>query len=636
MQKLIFILFFLLSQKTFQKEDPSTFSNFFQISHTHLEGKIQIDFSKKILKGKIKYYFNATKDGEIIILDSSPSIIIHSIIDSNTGENLKYEHDEYFSLNQLGIPLKIYKEYSQNSSQHIIINYETKNTSEAIGWFEKEMTLGKEYPYMFTQCQSIFCRQMLPIQDTPKVKLTVYLGINVQKPLLALESGIYKNKIDNGDSITYFYHQKIPIPSYLIAIAAGKIEERKVSDRIKIYSEKENIDEAKYEFQDLETYLQIVELYTFDYQWGNYNLLILPPSFPFGGMENPQLTFVTPLIIAGDRSNVDTVAHEMSHSWSGNLITNNNWENFWLNEGFTVFLERKILNHIEGEEIVKLKSMIAYNSLLSDIENLGESKNISSLIPSLLGRNPEDSFGLIPYEKGYNFLYYIEKLINDNSKYDLFKSILKNYFLKFKTMSISSKDFQNHLYEEIRNNFNKSLAEEIINKIYWDEWMYTPGIPKIQNNFSNKYKDEVENYVKIFFEGKLSDDFINIFNKWHTIVKSYFVRSISKDDKGSKLSEELFKYLSNTLNLKQIKNLDIRYLFLIIMLKNKRLDCEKELIDFLSKYGDSTYLSNLYTYFYKVNKEKAMETYNKYKSCYHPIAVKYVDAALKKVKIEDE
>ena len=635
MQKLSFLLLYLFSHITIQKEDPSTFSNFFQISHTNLEGKLQIDFSKKILKGKIKYYFNARKDGEIIILDSSSAIIIHSIIDSDTGEKLKYEYDDYFSLNQLGIPLKIYKEYSKNSICKIIINYETTNESQALGWFEKEMTLGKEYPYMFSQCQSIFCRQILPIQDTPIVKLTVYLGITVQKPLLALESGIYKSKIDNGDSITYFYEQKIPIPSYLIAIVAGKIEERKVSDRIKIYSEKENIEDAKYEFQELENYLQIAESYTFDYQWGDYNLLILPPSFPFGGMENPQLTFVTPLVIAGDRSEVGTIAHEMSHSWTGNLITNNNWENFWLNEGFTTFLERKILTEINGEEIVKLESMIGYTALLSDIENLGESKNISSLIPYLLGRNPEDAFGIIPYEKGYNFLYYIEKLINDNSKYDLFKLILKRYFIKFKSLSISSNDFKNHLYEEIRNYFNKSIAEDIINKIYWDEWMYTPGIPKIQNNFSNQYVEKVEKYIKIFFEGQLGDDFIKIFNDWHVKVKSYFLRCINNDERGKNLNDELFKYLSNTLNLKQIKNLGMRYTFFIIMLKNKRLDCENELIDFLSKYGIIDYLATLYINFYKVNKEKAMNTYNKYKSCYHPIAVKYVDAALKKVKLED-
>ena len=276
----IFLLITLLIINTFQKEDPSTFSNYYQVYHTHLDGHFQIDFNRTILKGKIKLYFNTTMNGELIILDSK-SLIINSIIDCDTGENLNYEYDNYFSLNTLGTPLKIYKEYEKNTQFQILITYETTTEGKAIGWLKEEQTLGKKHPYMSTQCQSIFCREMLPIQDTPKIKFTTNIGITVNKPLLALESGIYQNKIDNGDTITYFYEQKIPIPSYLIAIAAGKIEERIISDRIKIYSEVENIEKGKSEFANIELYLQVAESYTNSYKWGDYNLLILPPFFSF-------------------------------------------------------------------------------------------------------------------------------------------------------------------------------------------------------------------------------------------------------------------------------------------------------------------------------------------------------------------
>ena len=305
--------------KTISKSDPSTFSNYDQVRHYHLDGNFNIDFKTETMTGKIKLYFTSLKDGELIILDIKNLIII-SIIDPNTGENLKYEEDNYFSLPSLGTPLKIYKEYTENTNFTILIKYKTKKEGNAIGWFKKEMTLGKKYPYMFTQCESIFCREMLPIQDTPLVKLTLKLGITIEKPLRALYAGIYKNKIDNGDSITYFYEQNIPIPSYLIAIAGGDIKERVLSSRVKIFSEEENIDKAKLEFEEIESFIQIAESYTIDYQWGTYNLLILPPSFPFGGMENPQLTFATPSIIAGDKSLVDVVAHEISHSWSGKIF----------------------------------------------------------------------------------------------------------------------------------------------------------------------------------------------------------------------------------------------------------------------------------------------------------------------------
>ncbi len=633
--KYIFFLVFLII-KTIQKEDPSTFSNYNQIKHYHLEGNFQIDFNKTIIIGKIKLYFTSLLDGELIILDTK-NLIINSIIDSDTGENLEYELDSYYSLPQLGTPLKIYKSYSKNSNFSILINYSTTKEGNAIGWLDKEMTAEKKYPYIFTQCESIFCREMLPIQDTPLIKFTLSLGITIQKPLLALYAGIYRNKIDNGDTITYFYDQKIPIPSYLMAIAGGLIEERKISDRCKIYSEEKNVDKAQWEFQEIETFIQIAESYIFPYRWGEYNLLILPNSFPFGGMENPQLTFATPALLAGDRSLSDVVAHEISHSWSGNLVTNNNWENFWLNEGFTMFLQRKIISKTRDEDLAKLDMMIGYNGLISDIEKFGESKSFSAMVPNLLGRHPDDAFCTIPYEKGFNFLYYIENIINRESqkkeKDDLFKFILKKYFEKYAYMSISSQDFQKHLYNEIYEFFGKEKGNEIIEEIKWDDWLYKPGIPDIKNDFSNIYSEEVERNVELFFNEKLDDSFIDVFKEWYSTVKVYFLSFIISNEKGSKLSDKNYNFLAEKLNLKEGYNAEIRYRFFLIMLKNRKEDYLDYLINFLGEFGRTSYLRPLYIEFYKVDKEKAVETFNKYKSFYHPIAVSYIELDWKKLNV---
>ena len=608
---------------TIQKSDPSTFSNYYQVKHYHLDGNFYIDFNTETITGKIKLYFTSLKDGELIILDMK-NLIINSIIDSDTGENLKYEEDNYFSLPSLGTPLKIYKEYSKNSNFSILIKYKTKKEGNAIGWLKKEMTIGKKYPYMYTQCESIFCREMLPIQDTPEVKLTLKLGITIQKPLRALYAGIYKSKIDNGDTITYFYEQNIPIPSYLIAIAGGNIGERDLSSRVKIFSEEENIDKAKIEFEEIEKFIQIAESYTFDYQWGVYNLLILPPSFPFGGMENPQLTFVTPSIIAGDKSLVDVVAHEISHSWSGNLVTNNNWEDFWLNEGFTMFLERKIISQTRDLDLAKLDMMIGYELLLDDIDKFGESKSFTAIVPNLLGRHPDDAFSKIPYEKGFNFLYYIEKIINDNAKEDLFKFILRRYFKKFRFMSVSSNDFKEHLFKEILDYFKEDKGKKIIDEIKWDEWLYKPGIPIIKNDFSNKYSIEVEKNVLLFFEEKLDDNFIPIFKNWYSNVKVYFLTNILSDNRVSYLSDYNFDFLSNKLNLTKGYNAEITYRFFLIMLISYREDYIDELIEFLGLYGRASYIRPLYYQFYIIDKSKAVETFNKYKSFYHPIAISYI------------
>ena len=608
---------------TIQKSDPSTFSNYYQVKHYHLDGNFYIDFNTETITGKIKLYFTSLKDGELIILDMK-NLIINSIIDSDTGENLKYEEDNYFSLPSLGTPLKIYKEYSKNSNFSILIKYKTKKEGNAIGWLKKEMTIGKKYPYMYTQCESIFCREMLPIQDTPEVKLTLKLGITIEKPLRALYAGIYKSKIDNGDTITYFYEQNIPIPSYLIAIAGGNIGERVLSSRVKIFSEEENIDKAKIEFEEIEKFIQIAESYTFDYQWGVYNLLILPPSFPFGGMENPQLTFVTPSIIAGDKSLVDVVAHEISHSWSGNLVTNNNWEDFWLNEGFTMFLERKIISQTRDLDLAKLDMMIGYELLLDDIDKFGESKSFTAIVPNLLGRHPDDAFSKIPYEKGFNFLYYIEKIINDNAKEDLFKFILRRYFKKFRFMSVSSNDFKEHLFKEILDYFKEDKGKKIIDEIKWDEWLYKPGIPIIKNDFSNKYSVEVEKNVLLFFEEKLDDNFIPIFKNWYSNVKVYFLTNILSDNRVSYLSDYNFDFLSNKLNLTKGYNAEITYRFFLIMLISYREDYIDELIEFLGLYGRASYIRPLYYQFYIIDKSKAVETFNKYKSFYHPIAISYI------------
>ena len=172
--------------------------------------------------------------------------------------------------------MKIYKEYNKNEQFSILIQYDTTEDGSAVQFLDPEQTTGKVYPFMFTQCESILCRELLPIQDTPAVKITVLVGITVVKPLVAVESGIYQKKIDNGDTMTYFYEQKIPIPSYLIALAAGALEERVLSDRTKIYGEKELVDLAVYEFEDTEKFIQIAEAYTIPYVWGEYNLLILP------------------------------------------------------------------------------------------------------------------------------------------------------------------------------------------------------------------------------------------------------------------------------------------------------------------------------------------------------------------------
>ena len=416
-------------------KDPSTFSNYDQVTQQTIDSNYKIDFDTNTITGKTKISFKAKRDGEVIILDTNKLDILQ-IVDSDTGFILEKGSDWYLDkdaeLDSLGTPLKIYRSYQENNIFSYVITYKTSKDCEAVQWISKEKTAGKELPYMFTQCQSIFCRQLLPCQDTPDAKVIVNTSITVKNPIFALNSGIYQSKIDNGDTSTYFYSQKIPIPTYLIALAAGAIEGRKISDRTTVYGEAEYVDKAASEFSDTEKFIEIAETYTIPYEWGEYNILVLPPSFPFGGMENPCLTFATPTLLAGDKSLADVIAHEISHSWSGNLVTMDNWSDFWLNEGFTMFLERKLISKLFGDDMGLLSGLVGYQELTQEIYAVGESNDFTSLSPNLVGISPEDAYNRIPYEKGYNLLIHIETLVNNEAKDDYFKIILRNYFNKYK------------------------------------------------------------------------------------------------------------------------------------------------------------------------------------------------------------
>jgi len=622
---LIIILFLL--KVSFQKE-VNTFSNYEIIKQTKIEVNFNVNFSEKIVKGKVKIYFKALEDGEIIVLDTK-ALEIKSIIDSDTGKELSYILDEYYSLESGGVPLKIYKEYNKDDEISIIIDYSTTKDGMSIDWLNPEQTTGKKYPFMYSQGQSILNRELLPIQDTPAVKMPVSVSITVPKPLLGLVAGIYQDEIDNGETTTYFYEQKISIPSYLIAIAAGDIAVRKISDRVKVYSEREIVDKAAYEFGDTENFIQLAEAYVSPYEWGEYNLLILPPSFPFGGMENPTLTFLTPSLITGDRSLASVVAHEISHSWTGNLVTNQNWADFWLNEGFTMFLQRKIMEGFIDLDMAKLDAMVGFSTLKDDIYAFGESKPFSSLRPDLLGRNPDDAFNRVPYEKGFNFLIYLQNLVNSKSDIDLFRKFIRSYVSNFRNGVVKYEDLKSFFEEFIKNEFG-SEAENILSQIDWDTWVYAPGLPPVENNFTNKYAIEVENMANLFYENKLPENFVEIFKGWFTLLKQNFLNRIRETNK--ELTDEQLTFLSDTLNLKQGYDVEVSTLYFLIVLEHGKTlkdDFKEALVDFLGKHGRINYLRPIYKDFYKRDKKLALDTLEKYKNFYHAYIIKYITLDLK-------
>lgn len=347
----------------------------------------------------------------------------------------------------------------------------TTPKSTAIQWLNPEQTVGKTHPYLFTQSQAIHARSLLPCQDTPAVKATYVAQVTCPAPLNVLMSA-NKRRVEEN---VYFFEQTQRIPAYLIAIGIGNIAGKEVGPRSTIWAEPEILDKAAWEFVETEDFIRLGESLTTPYAWEVYDLLILPPSFPYGGMENPCLTFLTPSLIAGDRSLTDVVAHEIAHSWTGNLVTNSSWEHFWLNEGFTMFIERKIIGRKYGEAYRQLDAHIGLGELRESVEFFGLQDPRTVLVPDLKNTDPDDVFSRVPYEKGHTLLYYLEQLVGGPKA---FEPYIQEHVRHFAGQSIATDQWKDFLYAYFEKHVPVDVYAKLL-EVDWNGWLKAPGMPPV-------------------------------------------------------------------------------------------------------------------------------------------------------------
>ena len=592
--------------------DNSTLSNYQAITLVHLSGIFEPNFTEKIVYGNLTYNFTANLEGEEIKLDTKNLEIMK--VTHETGEELNYTFDESEENKRLGMALNIHSSFKEGENVVINIQYKTTKSGRSAQFLNKSQTYGKEHEYFFTMSEMILGRELLPSQDTPAVKFPFYLGIKVPKPLRGMISGIYINETDNGDTTTFYYEQKIPVPNYLIALAAGNIKERNISDNISVFSEPEFVNKTFDELFDfLPKILEIAISYMGDYEWGQYNVLVLPDSFPYSGIENPCLSFCSPCLINGDKSLVDIVAHALIHSWSGNLVTNENWRDFWLNEGITMFLQRKIISMWKSEDYAKMDGILGLFYIEEYLDYFGEDSNYTSLRPDLTGISPDDIFSDIPYEKGYNLMYYIETLIGNETMKNFFQS----YFQHFKNKSLDVFDFIDYFTSFCKEN---GVDQETLDKIEWNKWLYEPGACPVENDFSNKYQEEVDKSLEYFSEGKL-DGLDEKIENWTHTQKTVFMNTLEQEDKF--LTKEQHNFITNTLQLYDDNFLvKTNYFRLILARTDEFYEIEKEkLIEYLSSYGAVDYMAGIYGLFYQRDEELAVETLNGLRGFYHSIMI---------------
>jgi len=591
--------------------DPHSFSNPNEVVVNHLDLKLMVDFETKTLTGVAKWQFLKSKEEVQNIIFDTHHLFVTEVQDDQ-GKPLEFKviinqsEESTFMGSQLNIDIQGIK------SNVVQIFYKTSPNSKALQWLGSAQTEGKRFPFMFTQSQAILARSWVPCQDSPQIRFTYNAEVTVPKGMMALMSAI--NPQQKNEDGHYSFKMDKKIPAYLLALAVGDVEFKAIDYRTGIYAESEMLDKAVWEFADAGKMVTAAESLYGPYQWNRYDLIILPPSFPFGGMENPELTFCTPTVIAGDRSETSLVAHELAHSWSGNLVTNATWNDFWLNEGFTVYFERRIMEFLYGKDYAEMLTVIGNSALRSTYQLLSETPELTSLKLKLEGKDADDGMNPIAYEKGFNLLLWIENQVG-RIAWDEF---IKTYFNRFAFQSMDTESFLVYLYEALPQ-LNTPEQSTVIHN-----WIYGQGqVAEMIPIHSTKF-ELVESQVTAYLNNQLS------------------VLDISAKEWCSHEYVHFLTLCQGKLNISQITDLDGRFHFTtsgnceissiwyLICIEVGYDMANPQIKSFCIKVGRRKFIVPIYRALAKTDKglSFAKEIYAEARAGYHTVATHTIDQLL--------
>ena len=616
MKKIGLLILSIAIASSCQKKDPASkheiakddhsFSNPAEAVVKHLDLDIKVDFITQTISGKASWTIdNIAKGNEIILDENTLNITKVTLGDDEKETQFKLGDSVAFH----GRPLQINIE---PNTTKVNIYYNTTKDGVALQWLKPEQTADKKKPFVFSQGESIWSRTWIPCQDSPSIRFTYNAKVTVPKDLMALMSAV--NPQQKNDTGIYTFKQNKAIPSYLMAIAVGDVEFKSIDNRTGVYAEHSVIDKAKWEFAQLGSMVNAAEKLFGPYRWDRYDVIVLPPSFPFGGMENPNLTFLTPTVLVGDRSLTSLLAHELGHSWSGNLVTNASWDETWLNEGFTTYVEHRIGEEVFGPDEAKMQDVLSRKVLQNNLVELGKDSPDTRLKIDLSGKNPDEGLSDIPYEKGYALLQTIEAEVGRKQ----FDTFLTNYFNDHAFQSINTEAFVNY--------FNKNLIKGdkgLANKIKLDDWIYKPGIPS--------------NIIT-----PVSEDF-NAIDAIQKTWRKTGIKGLSQKIKSTNEKQHFIDYLPNDLTVEEMAFIDkefnftnggnfvVRRQWFIIAIQHQYRVAYPAIENFLISYSRTYSLTPLYKEMIKTPEGKvwAKQIYAKAKPGYHATSVEALEKILK-------
>jgi leukotriene-A4 hydrolase len=578
--------------------DPHSYCDDTQAQTESFALSARVDFATRVISGDVTLTFRAPASGRLDL--DTRDLEIERIVDAD-GHELAFVMHPAEAI--LGSRLEI---TLASATPSIRIRYRTSPDASALQWLTPAQTKGGKQPFLFSQCQAIHARSVIPMQDTPRLRVRYTAELVVPHQLQVVMAAADRGRREDGAQATHRFEMPQPIPPYLFAFAVGELAFRDLSPRCRVWAEPGVVESAAYEFADVEAMMGAAEALFGPYDWERFDILTMPPSFPYGGMENPRLTFLTPTVIVGDRSLVSVVAHELAHSWTGNLVTNANAEHFWLNEGFTTYAERRIVEALEGADMAALQAALGRRELDESLERFAAKPELTKLRTQLADVDPDEAYSLVPYEKGYLFLCAIEAAVGREA----FSRWLRGYLTTFRFGAITTEDFITHIEAGLPGALTAANARA---------WLDGEGIPADTPPLRSAKLDAIEAlHGAVPARAQAA--------AWSATEWALYLESVPRPapDATCRALDEQYKLTAS-------QNYDVLVPWLTLALKSGYRSVVPRVEQALDSVGRMKYLRPLFTALAAdpQTRATAVTIFERNRASYHPIARQVVESILR-------